>query len=167
MEIVIQPAQVSDAATLKTLGEIMLGETPFFHRLPEERASSVDEMAHVIGSIQATPNSVLLTAWIDDTAVGEAILSGGQLSRISHTATLGLGVLKAYWGRGVGQALLKALEEAARRFAHTRLELTVLSENTRAIALYQRFGFRVEGQKIGSVMIDGVLKDELLMAKLL
>lgn len=164
-EVCIKEAEVEHAALLKHMGERLLAETSFFHRLPEERASSVEEMAQMISALKAASNCILLTAWIGDEPVGEAVLAGGQLARISHTATIGLGVLQAYWGQGLGHALLSALEEKARDVGHTRLELTVLTENTRAISLYTRHGYRTEGRKTGSVQIAGVSKDEFIMAK--
>jgi putative acetyltransferase len=49
-------------------------------------------------------------------------------------------------GGGIGVGLLSALIDSAEpRLGLTRLQLTVFADNQRAIALYQRFGFAVEG----------------------
>ena len=50
-------------------------------------------------------------------------------------------MLQAYWGLGVGRALLDACIECARKAGYTQLELEVVAENARAIAMYQRAGF--------------------------
>jgi Acetyltransferases, including N-acetylases of ribosomal proteins len=47
----------------------------------------------------------------------------------------------------------------------TRLELTVMVHNERAIALYKKMGFEIEGTKKRSMRIDGQYVDEYYMAK--
>jgi len=165
--ITIREARERDARSLKRFGELLLGETPFFHRLPAERAGSVEEMEVVIRSMRAAPCCALMNAWRGDTPVGEAILVAGQLDRIRHTATVGIGVLQAYSGKGLGQRLMHALEKVAAEGGIVRLELTVMTTNERAIAFYRRQGYQEEGRKIASVQIDGRYVDELVMAKLL
>lgn len=44
-------------------------------------------------------------------------------------------------GQGVGQALLKALEEHARKLGCCKVTLEVLSGNTQALRSYTRYGF--------------------------
>ena len=46
-----------------------------------------------------------------------------------------------------------------------RIELTVLTENDGAKRLYERLGFVVEGRRKMSVISQGELKDEWLMAR--
>ena len=45
-----------------------------------------------------------------------------------------------------------------------RLELTVHTSNDRAVSLYRKFGFEIEGTRRSSLLVDGVFKDEYLMA---
>ena len=47
-----------------------------------------------------------------------------------------------------------------------RIELTVFSDNARAIALYRRFGFEHEGLFRGYALRDGVYADCAAMARL-
>ncbi len=49
-------------------------------------------------------------------------------------------------GKGVGKQLLRALEEKAQERGMRRLVLDVLPENQGARQLYQRLGFRMEGE---------------------
>jgi RimJ/RimL family protein N-acetyltransferase len=42
-----------------------------------------------------------------------------------------------------------------------------MAHNERALALYRRLGFEVEGTRRDSVLVDGRYVDELTMAKLL
>jgi RimJ/RimL family protein N-acetyltransferase len=48
-----------------------------------------------------------------------------------------------------------------------RIELTVMSHNEGAIALYERAGFVMEGMKRGAIHVDDVPVDECVMGKLL
>ncbi len=46
-----------------------------------------------------------------------------------------------------------------------RVELTVLVKNERARQLYERLGFVVEGRRRYSVIAEGEIEDEWLMAR--
>ena len=48
-----------------------------------------------------------------------------------------------------------------------RLELTVMAHNFKAVALYERAGFTIEGSRRHSLLVDGSYVDEHYMAKLL
>jgi L-phenylalanine/L-methionine N-acetyltransferase len=47
-----------------------------------------------------------------------------------------------------------------------RLVLTVFTDNERAIALYRRFGFEIEGTHKAYAMRDGVYADTHFMARI-
>jgi RimJ/RimL family protein N-acetyltransferase len=63
--------------------------------------------------------------------------------------------------------LLAELEHWARANAVHRLELTVMTHNKRAVALYRKMGYRVEGTRHAALVDENELLDELWMAKLL
>ncbi len=46
-----------------------------------------------------------------------------------------------HWGLGIGSALTEACIECARKAGYTQLELVVLADNERAIAMYRKAGF--------------------------
>jgi len=46
-------------------------------------------------------------------------------------------------------------------------ELTVMAHNSRAIRLYKRMGFSVEGRRAECLFVDGQFIDELTMAAIL
>ena len=86
--------------------------------------------------------------------------------RRSHAAGIGLGVHDDFQGRGLGTALLAALIDAADNWhAIKRLELTVFTDNTRAIRLYERFGFEAEGVQRAFAFRAGQYVDALGMAR--
>ena len=83
-----------------------------------------------------------------------------------HGWRLGMGVLPAVRGRGVGRRLAEAAIAAARAKGAERIELEVFASNTRAIALYERLGFVREGVKRHARKLDGEYDDIVLMALL-
>ena len=99
--------------------------------------------------------------------VGSAGLHPVVQLRRRHAAMLGISVAAAHQGTGVGQALMQAMCNYADDWGQLlRIELTVFSDNERAIALYRRFGFEHEGLLRGYAMRDGVYADALAMARL-
>lgn len=85
---------------------------------------------------------------------------------MSHVGVLGVGVLSAHRGKGIGTALVRSAIEMAKAAGLTRIELTVREHNERAITLYERLGFTREGVKRKAVRIDGKYEDLLCMGLL-
>ena len=163
----IRPAVPDDAEALYRFGDALLAESNYFLRGPGERARSVDEMRAVIERFHELPAHLLLAAWHEGEPVGEAVAIGGDFKRDRYAATIGVGVLAAHSGQGLGRALLRDVETFARNRALRRIELTVMAHNTRARALYERMGYLKEGVKRDSLFVDGAFVDEIMMAKLL
>ena len=115
----------------------------------------------------AAPNMVHLVAVIDGKAIGSASLHPAENVRRAHSASLGMGVHDAYAGRGAGRALLSALLDRADRWMNLRrVELTVWTDNHRAIALYERAGFEREGVLRDYAFRDGTYVDAYTMARI-
>jgi putative acetyltransferase len=111
---------------------------------------------------------LLLVADRDADVVGTAGLhAAGPQVRRRHAMYVGLSVAREAQEQGVGTALMQALVDYADRWAHVlRLELTVYVDNARAIALYRKFGFEVEGTHRAYALRDGAYVDALFMARL-
>ena len=84
-----------------------------------------------------------------------------------HVGRLGIGLLPAFRGRGLGARLAAAAIAAARSRGVERIELEVFASNARAIALYERLGFVREGVKRRARKLDGEYDDDVMMALLL
>ena len=80
-----------------------------------------------------------------------------------HRGALGMGVLAAYRGQGVGRRLMAATLAHARSRGLTRVELEVRADNAPAIRLYESLGFVHEGRKRNGNRLDGVYCDSLTM----
>ena len=116
----------------------------------------------------AGSNDMVLAAVIDDKPVGlEGLHPVGPSVRRRHAMGLGITVAKASQGQGVGQALMAALLDYADNWAQVlRIELTVYQDNARAIRLYERHGFELEGRLRAYALRNGVYEDVVTMARL-
>lgn len=163
----IRPARPYDAAALLELKRQLDLQTAFMMYEPDERDSSVQDLAAELAGVARSANSVVLLAEQADQLIGYVQLTGGTLRRSRATAYVVIGVLAQAAGRGTGTELLRQAKAwAAARGLH-RLELTVMAHNTRAIRLYERTGFTVEGRRSECLLVDGQFIDELTMATLL
>lgn len=87
--------------------------------------------------------------------------------RRKHAGAVGMAVHDEWQGRGAGTALLSAAIDLADNWLGlTRLELDVFTDNGRAIALYEKFGFSVEGTLRRFAFRGGAYVDAYLMARL-
>ncbi len=163
----IRAARPYDAAALLELKRQLDRETAFMMYEPGERDSPVQDLAAELASLARSANSVVLLAELADQPVGYVQLTGGSLRRSRATAYVVIGVLAHAAGRGIGTELLRQATAWADTRGLHRLELTVMAHNTRAIRLYERMGFSVEGRRSECLLVDGQFIDELTMAILL
>ena len=141
-------------------------ETKFMMLEPNERNVSSEDMTLRLSKIDET-NSVLFGAFDDGNLVGYVNVLRGDANRIRHSAYIVMGILLSYTGQGIGKLLLNKVDEWARKYGVTRLELTVMAHNENAIKLYEKMGFNKEGIKKNSILIDGNYIDEYYMGKIL
>jgi putative acetyltransferase len=103
----------------------------------------------------------------DELVASAGLHPAGAHVRRRHVAMLGIAVLPSAQGQGVGTALMQALCDYADGWAQVlRIELGVYTDNHRAIALYERFGFQIEGTHRAYALRDGVYIDSHTMARL-
>jgi len=109
-----------------------------------------------------------LVACVDGDIVGNLTLFHQVRSpRRQHAGELGMAVHDRWQGKGVGGALMtEAIDLADNWLNLTRIELSVYTDNERAIRLYRRWGFATEGTMKKYAYRDGRFVDALLMARI-
>ncbi len=163
-----EPA-LEDALPLIAFHQRVGGETDFL--LSDEKGipglDEEKERAYLKSTLEA-PNTRMYLAFVDDVLVGLADVRAAGRPRIAHNGSIGIVVRHDFWGQGVGRILMDELIAFARATGVlTRLELSVRSDNDRAIALYQRCGFVQCGQMHRQMKVGDVFYDTLLMELML
>lgn len=75
-------------------------------------------------------------------------------------------VHKAYQGTGIGKKLMSEILDLADNWLMVvRIELGVFTDNEKAIKLYEKFGFKIEGTKKYAAIKNGRYADEYIMAR--
>ncbi|UVC06965.1 GNAT family N-acetyltransferase [Rhizobium sp. TH2] len=93
------------------------------------------------------PNGVELVCEIEGRAVGHLGIITSASHRRKHVASFGIAVHPDFQGRGVGNALISEMLKLSDNWLNiVRMELTVASDNQRAMRLYLKHGFVVEGE---------------------
>lgn len=99
-------------------------------------------LEQLIPGLRAHPTTVVILAYVEDVVVGIATCFVG-FSTFAARPLLNihdLSVLREYRGRGIGQALLRAVDAAARERGCVKVTLEVQENNRRARELYERAG---------------------------
>lgn len=111
----------------------------------------------------AIPGSYNVVALLDGQPVGMA--SGVPTEQDGVVELISMYVALVGRGRGVGDHLVRAVEQWARELGAGTLRLAVVEGNRNAWALYQRNGFRDTGE-LGDLMPDGVRREHLMAKRL-
>ena len=109
-----------------------------------------------------------LVACVDSEVVGNLGLETYSTRwRMRHTGRIGMAVRDDWQGQGVGTALMEAALDLADNWLNlTRIELHAYVDNAAGIALYEKFGFEVEGTHRRFAFRDGEYVDAYSMARL-
>lgn len=117
-------------------------ETDYLLSYPDENSFDAQQEAEFLKEKTESPNEIEIVAVVDGVVAGTAgIEAVGSKYKLKHRAELGIAILKEYWGLGLGKALMEACIECAKEAGYTQLELNVVAENERAVALYKNMGF--------------------------
>jgi ribosomal protein S18 acetylase RimI-like enzyme len=127
---------------------------------------TAEQQAALFDAVAAHPRSIMILAFDGARVVGSTSMGAAGASVSPHVGELGLGVLAAYAGLGLGRALTEALVAAAATAGVTNLTLRVRTFNERAIRLYERVGFRRVGTLVGVARLPEGDVDEYVYQRL-
>ncbi len=162
----LRAAEPEDAAALSALigsegvfeGTSQLPMMPVASRL--DRFTKIDPVGLMLVACATVNGQELIVGMIGLHAVQPGL-------RRAHVRGLGISVAKAWQGQGIGEALMSSALHWADNWAGIlRIELTVLTDNARAIALYERHGFVSEGVMRAHILRKGLYADTQMMARL-
>ncbi|GAB3721506.1 N-acetyltransferase [Hymenobacter agri] len=161
--ITIRPSTPADAPAVRALYQRVARESGGIARQADEVTD--EYVLHFLQRAQA--QGIGLVAERDGQLVAEIHAYATGLCIFAHVlGDLTVAVDASAQGQGVGRRLFEALlATVPMRFPHvSRVELTVRESNARAIALYEKLGFRREGRLEGRVAAAGSLEADIPMA---
>jgi putative acetyltransferase len=109
-----------------------------------------------------------LVACVDGEVVGDLSLWTFPTHwRRRHVGQIGMAVRDDWQNKGVGTALMEAALDLADNWLNlTRIELNVYTDNAPGIALYEKFGFEIEGTHRRFAFRNGEYVDAYSMARI-
>ncbi|WP_260631635.1 GNAT family N-acetyltransferase [Neobacillus niacini] len=153
----------------KSLSEVRLqidGETENLDREQGEAYIDETDFKKIIKEDSERVHNLFLVAEVHDRIVGFSRCEGNQLTRTSHKVEFGVCVLKEFWGYGIGKKFLEESVQWADANGIKKMNLNVLETNDKAIKLYQKYGFEVEGiLKKDKRLSDGNYYNTVLMGR--
>ena len=146
-KLLIRHAEEKDAPEVLRSFLLTHGETDFLKTYPEESTMTAEDEARFLRRVEEDARSAELIAVLDGRVVGCAGISPvGTCLKLRHRADLGISVEMTYWRLGIGRALMECCLECAASAGYLQVELEVVGENTAAVGLYQKMGFREYGR---------------------
>jgi putative acetyltransferase len=162
MTVEIRRAEPSDARAIKQIYECKNAYSSTL-QLPHPSLTLWEKR-----TMDVPDNVFVYVALVDGEIVGNLGFEVCTSPRRRHVASLGMGVKDDVQGRGVGSALLATVIDLADNWLNLkRIELTVYSDNDRAINLYKKFGFAVEGESKAYAFRNGEYVSAYHMARVL
>ena len=162
----IRSAQESDAESLSELRVKIDGETENLDREKGEAFIDILGFREIIKFDSESLRNLFLVAVIHNQIVGFSRCEGSVLKRFSHKIEFGVCVGKEFWGYGIGKNLLTESISWADANGIKKITLNVLETNERAITLYKKHGFEIEGVlKKDKLLADGDYYNTLIMGR--
>ncbi|MBC7790569.1 MAG: GNAT family N-acetyltransferase [Anaerolineae bacterium] len=162
----VRAAEPADAPALLAYFQRVGAESPHLTFGAEGVELTEAEEHAYIARTRNLENVLFLVAVMGGELVGSLTFTGGPRPRNRHTGEFGVSVAQPYWGEGVGRALVEEmLEWAVAGGIIRKIDLRVRTDNARAIALYERLGFTVEGRMTRTLLTDGRFHDSFLMGR--
>lgn len=141
-EVIIRNGDEPNGKEVFDVFNITHEETDYLLSYPEENSFTAEQEAQFLKEKALSSNAVELIAIVDGKIAGMAGIEPiGEKYKVRHRADFGISVLKDYWGIGLGKMLASACIQCAKEAGFHQLELQVVAENDRAIALYKSLGF--------------------------
>ncbi len=162
---IIRSPGPEDAAALLHTMRTTSEETNFLARYPDEIDITIPQEQIFLHNCLKSRKDLMICAFVHGILVASAGINPIALhQRYAHRASFGISICREYWGLGLGSHLLTAIINGAHEIGYEQLELEVVSENERGVALYRKFGFELYGTREHAFKYrDGTYASEYLM----
>lgn len=146
--VILRSACEDDAKDLIEYLKKTVKETPYLLREEDEINLAVKDEKGFINMRLEMDKALMLVAYIDGKHVGNCSFSPvGPFRRFAHRCDMAIALYQEYWGCGIGGIMLETALRYAKEVGYEQVELEVVSSNTKAIKLYEKYGFKKYGTK--------------------
>ena len=132
---------------------------------PEAFGSSYEESSQMADDSfrRALQDTFVFGAFKEQELIGVARFAASQGVKQKHKGSLiSVYLKKEHRGAGIAEALIKKVIEHAKTQV-SQLHCTVVADNTAAVELYKKLGFKLYGTEPRSLRVAGKFYDEFLM----
>jgi ribosomal protein S18 acetylase RimI-like enzyme len=170
-DVTIRRANADDAGLLAEFGARTFSETFAADNSPEDLASYLASSFNLAQQTAELADlaSAFMIAEVGGVAAGYAMLRAGEpeegVEGFKPVELVRLYMSKEWLGRGVGEALMRACVDEARRAGHETIWLGVWERNARAQAFYRKWNFRAVGKHVFQLGSDA--QTDILMERAL
>lgn len=141
-------------------------ESPYTAFLPEDVLGTLREEQAFLRRQLASPDRMMLGCFAEERLIGLGGVGPVSASgKCRHRGELAVTIRRRWWGLGLGRLLLEALCREAAGLGYEQLELEVMEDNARAVALYERCGFVTFGRLEDAYRAEGARRAVRLMVK--
>ncbi|HET9399647.1 MAG TPA: GNAT family N-acetyltransferase [Candidatus Acidoferrales bacterium] len=160
-QLSIRPAAEDDASAMREI----FAEGVQDHLIPyEDQPRSREEIKSQITAAQAAEKYPILVADLRGWVLGWAALAqADSRAKFGDTAEVFVYVRRSFRNYGVGQQLMRALQEEAKRLSYRKLLGHVLAENRDSARLCVSCGWREVGKLVGHDPSFGERRDVIIM----
>ena len=168
--MIIRPAVLADIKSIFDFIKIIaVKETNNVISLPEEFSLTMLDQEKWVKYYTENEYSLLLVAEADDKIVAVLDFKNNSKIRLSHSGEFGISILPEFQDKKIGSKMIEYLITWARSKPKLKkINLSVFESNKRAIHVYKKLGFVIEGQQKNAVQIaEDVFIDLIQMGMVL
>ncbi len=160
----ISEAVREDAAEILEYFKAVCGESDNLMFGAEDISMTVEDEERFIEEYENAEYSIFLVGRIEGKIVSTVAITSGAQPRVAHNYSIGMSVLKDYWGHGIGTLMMIAVLDYCRITEHCKcVQLGVKADNAAAIGLYEKMGFEEVGRHKDHIMVGETYYDMILM----
>lgn len=165
--VVMRPVEVDDAKELIGLDHDVFSDGEGIATLPIDFPVGGSQKYGIITVYCDDPDCLLLLVETAERVVGFLRCSPAHGTFEAHCGVVAIEVAPEWRNLGIGRALLgEMLTWARQNTTIEKIAVSVAASNARAVALFEKMGFVIEGRKVRGIQYDdGHYDDEIMMAQ--
>lgn len=160
--------QVEDAEEIVAFYNRVGGETSYLSFEKDEYPLTVEQQKEALEADSKDDQQFMLLVKEDGEIIALGTMNTSHKIKAKHVTELGIVVQKLSQSKGVGTELMKRLIKWARNEPNiTKIRLDTRADNVKAVSLYLRLGFIIEGTLKNETLWNGQYYDLYVMGKMI